>query len=110
VNNFEKSGFVFYIVYPNGDWMRFVDNGSNGHQKMAADQFIRSGQMNAEISVPHVAGGDFVATFAVFSNSSSPSSSSIYSYTPQGRIPVYFRYCMPGYPEHIAKRLAYWEG
>lgn len=110
MNNFEKSGFVFYIMYSSGDWMKFVDNGSNGHQKTAADQFIRSGQMNAEISVPHVEGGDFVATFAVLPKSSSTSSSSIYSYTPQGRPSVHFRYCMPGYPEHLAKRAAYWEG
>ena len=107
---FEARGFVFYVKFSGEEWKPFVNNGRNGHQKVAADQYLRSGQAITVISVPHVLGGMFEATFSVAQAFPSPSSSNIYMYTPEGRPPVQFRYCNPGFPEHLATRAAYWAG
>jgi hypothetical protein len=88
--------------------MQFVDNGTNGHQKKAADQFIRSGQTTAVITLPHAVRELFTATFSVAQVFPSGSTSDIYMYVPLGGRPVEFRYCLPGFPEHMARRAAYW--
>jgi hypothetical protein len=110
VKEFEERGFVFYIMYPGGKLAPFVDNGTNGHQKMAADQFIRSGQVKSKISVPHAVSGIFTAEFAVTHAYSSESCSNWYTYTPEGRPPVHFQYSEPGHPEYVASRMSYWMG
>jgi hypothetical protein len=71
--------YALYVQYPNGYWNQYNKNSSNSHQLDALKEFIKSYQNSTTISVPHPAGGMFVATFTQ-KKSDDKNYNTIYSY------------------------------